>query len=391
VRVFCLLHLCAPALRAIFEACRKLQQEIAMKIHPPLKHGPAFARFFMLFFFSLLVLQLTVADRAAADPDEICINEEHRTFSLYIENDVFAGDDGQYTNGVKLSWSRYGLSELPEDAWLHKWLYPVIKGIGFDKPASVEKALTFSIGQNIYTPEDIEKRELIEDDRPYAGITYAELGFHRRKFKYMHTLALMVGIVGPDSYAEDVQSKTHEWLNSNDPKGWDNQLENEPVLGLVYDYKNRLFNKDNGGLGSDVILSAGSTVGNIRVCASTGLLARWGWNIPNDFGNFPIQSATCFNAEVEESYCGKQVRKFGLHLFISANAKAVAHDIFLDGNTWRDSHSVDKKPFVGTFMGGIGLNSKRFKAVLSYVYQTKAFDEQDDPQVYGSLNLSFRF
>jgi hypothetical protein len=201
----------------------------------------------------------------------------------------------------------------------------------------------------------------------------------------------MVGIVGPDSYAEDVQSKTHEWLNSNDPKGWDNQLENEPVLGLVYDYKNRLFNKDNGGLGSDVILSAGSTVGNIRVCASTGLLARWGWNIPNDFGNFPIQSATCFNAEVEESYCGKQVRKFGLHLFISANAKAVAHDIFLDGNTWRDSHSVDKKPFVGTFMGGIGLNSKRFKAVLSYVYQTKAFDEQDDPQVYGSLNLSFRF
>jgi hypothetical protein len=42
-------------------------------------------------------------------------------------------------------------------------------------------------------------------------------------------------------------------------------------------------------------------------------------------------------------------------------------------------------------MGGIGLNSKRFKAVLSYVYQTKAFDEQDDPQVYGSLNLSFRF
>ncbi|MBW2561068.1 MAG: DUF2219 family protein, partial [Deltaproteobacteria bacterium] len=38
-------------------------------------------------------------------------------------------------------------------------------------------------------------------------------------------------------------------------------------------------------------------------------------------------------------------RRFGFHLFLAANGTAVAHNILLDGNTFRDSHSVDKKHF----------------------------------------------
>ena len=32
--------------------------------------------------------------------------------------------------------------------------------------------------QNIYTPGDISRTDLVPDDRPYAGITYGGVGFH---------------------------------------------------------------------------------------------------------------------------------------------------------------------------------------------------------------------
>src|SRR6056297_3530299 len=128
---------------------------------PALQKNAPFRRLVILFFLGVMTLQLgggTVRKAAGAD-DAICRTDDHRTFSVYIENDSFAGGDNQYTSGLKLTWSRFGLSELPDDAWLHKWLYPVIKKIGFDRPASAEKALTFSVGQSIYTPDDINRHE----------------------------------------------------------------------------------------------------------------------------------------------------------------------------------------------------------------------------------------
>ncbi len=340
----------------------------------------------------VFLLVLAAGKNPGLARDKTCMEQDHRTFNVYIENDAIAGDDGQYTGGVKLTWSRYGLSALPGDAWLHKWMYPLVRKIGWDDPDPGEKALTFSAGQNIYTPDDIDTHELIEDDRPYAGITYVEWGFHKRFEHYMHTVGLFAGIVGPESGAEDIQSTFHDVFNSSEANGWDHQLKNEPVLGLVYDYKRKFFTQgDYEGVGSDIIFNVGGNLGNALTSINSGLLLRYGWNLPHDFGNFAIQPATCFNAEIEEKYCQRDERRFGVHVFCSANASVVLQDIFLDGNTFTDSHSVDKKPLVGTFAGGLCMITGPFKTVLAYICQTKAFDGQDDPQVYGSLNVSYHY
>ena len=315
-----------------------------------------------------------------------------RTFSLYIENDVFAGDDDQYTNGLKLTWSRYGLRQLPENAWAHRWLYPVVKRLGFQDRPDSEKALTFSVGQNIYTPKDIEKKELIKDDRPYAGITYIEIGFHRKFENRMHTFGLCAGIVGPHSYAEQLQTFGHDILNSDEANGWDHQLEDEPVLCLIYNYKRKFFQSNIGsGFGGDAVFNTGGGIGNVKTYYNIGMLMRYGWNVPNDCGNFPIQPATCFNAEFQGSSYDNRQRGFGLHFFLSADSQLVLHDIFLDGNTFRDSHSVDKKPVVGIFMGGVGLVYGKIKTILAYVVRTKSFETQKDPEVFGSINMSFQY
>lgn len=325
--------------------------------------------------------------------DKVCLAKDHHTFSLYMENDVFLanGDDGQYTNGLKLSWSRYGLSELPEDALLHKWLYPVARKFGMDTPAASEKALTFSIGQNIYTPDNIEEKRLIKDDRPYAGITYLELGFHKKYQRRMHTFGVIAGIVGPHSYADKVQTEVHRFLNNDIPKGWQNQLEDELVLGLVYDYKRKLFMTNiNQGFGGDVIFYTGGSLGNALTSYQAGISFRSGWNIPDDCGNFPIQDATCFNAETVQTTC-THVNRTGCHFFLSLSGRAVLQNIFLDGNTFRDSHRVDKKPVVGSVMTGIGITGSRMKIIISFVGKTRSFEHQDSSESFGSIDIAFHY
>ncbi len=314
---------------------------------------------------------------------------KHNRVTVYFENDFIVGKDEQYTNGFKLTWSRYGLSKLPEDAWLHKWLYPVIKFVNFCGEYESEKILTFSVGQNIFTPENLDTSELVVNDRPYAGVTYMQIGFHKKTNHHMHSLGFCAGIVGPHSYAEKIQVKIHEILSVSKPNGWDNQLKDEPVIGFVYDYKNKLIASCiNSGFGGDIIFNTGGSIGNAATFYKIGLLIRYGWNVPNDYGNFPIQSATCFNAELEEA---KPHMRHGIHLFFSVNSKAVFRDIFLDGNTFRDSHSVEKKPTVNTFSGGIGIITGRIKTVLAYIHQTKSFECQKSPQRFGSVNISYSY
>jgi hypothetical protein len=338
----------------------------------------------IIFFWGMMPSRLYAEDS--------CLSPEFKTFTFYMENDIFAEKDGQYTNGFKLTWTRYGLEQLPEDAWAHRWLYPVVKRLGFAKKSGSEKALTFSVGQNIYTPDDIEETERIPDDRPYAGILYMELGFHRRFRNRMHTLGLYAGIVGPHSYAEALQSEGHALFHNKEPKGWDHQLEDEPVLCLIYDYKRKMFASNiNAGAGGDIIFNTGAGLGNVKTFCHAGLMMRYGWNVPNDFGNFPIQPATCFHSELKESVCGRHKKKYGAHLFFSAGCQLVLHDILLDGNTFRDSHNVDKKPVIGIFMGGIGLVTGRVKTVIAYVARTKSFDTQSETEAYGSMNVSFHY
>ena len=45
-------------------------------------------------------------------------------------------------------------------------------------------------------------------------------------------------------------------------------------------------------------------------------------------------------------------RDFGWYLFGGVEGRAVAHNLFLDGNTFAKSLSVQKKTFVADFQGG---------------------------------------
>ena len=315
------------------------------------------------------------------------------TFTVYWENDVFANTDRNYTNGFKFTWSTPYLSSDSSQSRLPRWSYPVINSLPFVNDPADQRAVSFSLGQNIYTPVDIQERDLIEDDRPYAGYSYVAVGFHSKDRRRQNTWEFDIGVVGPYSGAGQSQNFIHEIIDSPPVNGWDNQIGNELTLEIICESKWKLYqSRGIEGLGFDSHLHLGGRVGNVFTYANTGLELRLGWNLPNNFGSCPIRAGCETNQAFHDDQLDySQSDDYTLHLFVGFDGRAVARDIFLDGNTFQDSHNVEKEPFVADIIGGIGWNRGRFSFSYAYVYRTREFEGQEKPQVFGAITMSFLF
>jgi len=300
------------------------------------------------------------------------------TFSLYFENDTFAGTDRCFTGGYKLGWMSKDLKNYRENPLL-KWL-PFVNKPGYQHSVSI------AIGQSIYTPDDIIRDDLIQEDRPYAGILYFAIGIHSISSSRMDTLEINLGIIGPYSYAEQMQKLAHKLMNAARPNGWHNQLKEELALEAIYERKWKLIQPQPGsGFGFDLIPHLGGGLGNVYIYASTGMQARFGWNLPRDFGTNLIRPGGDCNVDFRRS------GRFGVHLFAAVDGKALLRNVFLDGNTFQDSHRVDKRPFTVDILLGIGMRIGRFNFSYAYVLWTKKFKTETREQVFASLRLSYSY
>ena len=77
------------------------------------------------------------------------------------------------------------------------------------------------------------------------------------------------------------------------------------------------------------------------------------------------------------------------YFFAGIEGRAVVRNIFLDGNTFVDSHSVDKKPFVADFQYGLVYQLGDFRFSVSNMVRTKEFTTQKDETKFGAINISF--
>ena len=341
-----------------------------------------------IFCLGLLVAMAAPADASSAMAEKAV--ENPWTQSFYFENDLFNGTDSNYTNGVKLSLISPDLSIHADNASLPRTVLETIHKLPFiadSGPRFTHKA-EFSLGQNIYTPEDIERTDLIADDRPYAGWTYLALAYHRRARisegrEFLDSVEIQLGMVGPWSFAEETQNLVHELRNIETAEGWDNQLENEPGLIIAFERKRLFADKKNVFLKPDIILHGGGAIGNVATYLNAGFEMRFGINMPRNFGVSLIRPAGSTRLTPG--------RKPSVYLFAAANGKYVLHDIFLDGNTFTDSHSVDKKSWVADLAFGLSVSYHNWMLTYANVTRTPEFDAQEDPHNFGSLTLSYFF
>ena len=312
-------------------------------------------------------------------------------FTLVTENDkYFAGTDRHYTNGLKLSF--LGTTRLNDSPDFIQRVTKLIPTLAKDADRQLYKA-GVSLGQNIYTPVDTSVAALLRDDRPYAGWLYASLDLQAKSTdgKMLRVVELALGIVGPSALGRQTQNGFHDIIQVPRAEGWHNQLRDEPGLQVSWERRHRLLRFDLGTprFSTDFIGRYGLTLGNVRTHAAGGGAARIGYNLPADFGADLIRPSGG-----DES----PAHTFSAYVFGSGEASAVARNIFLDGNTWKDSHSVDKRDLVFDFSVGLVM---RFPVRLGKVeglqlaytqnYRTKEFHGQLKRDVFGSIALSVLF
>lgn len=304
--------------------------------------------------------------------------------NLVWENDVFGlgNTDGHYTNGLRLSY-------LTGQDRVWPWLANAAHATIF--PGDARLRANFALGHNMYTPEDISDPDPILDDRPYAAWLYGTLGLVGENGKNLDFAALSIGMVGPAAGGEAFQKFIHKVIDSPEPQGWMNQLRNEIVVQLFYEHLWRdvlvlehapLF--QDLGIEFDFLPHLAGALGNAFVHGATGLTMRVGNDLPSDFGPPRIRPSLPGSEFFVPS------RTFGWYLFAGFELRAVPHNLFLDGNTFAESLSVDKHLFVGDLQLGAALAVGVLRVSFTYVFRSKEFTTQRRPDQFGALSLAGR-
>jgi len=69
------------------------------------------------------------------------------------------------------------------------------------------------MGQNIYAPRETERKDVIIDDRAYAGWTYFGIAFHGKNERRLDSMEIQLGMVGPLFFAQQTQKFVHSLGN----------------------------------------------------------------------------------------------------------------------------------------------------------------------------------
>lgn len=302
------------------------------------------------------------------------------TFSIVMENDIFHSDR-YYTNGVRAS---YLAKPGKRSEWARRAarLFPL-----FPEQATVQA--NYAIGQNMYTPKDITESNPSQSDRPYAGWLYGSIGLIAETGNWLDQLELTVGIVGPASLAEETQKFVHRNIGSKKPMGWDHQLKNEiggVNLGYQRSWRGLIPMKI---LGFDFDLTpphAGGAIGNIYTYANAGATVRYGKQLVLDYGPPRIQPSM----PGSEFFVPQENLRW--YVFAGIDGRAIARNIFIDGNTFENSRSADKEQFVGDLQYGIVLTKGKLRVSYTHVIRSREFWHQSNQdQNFGAVSVSMQF
>lgn len=314
-------------------------------------------------------------------------------FAATEENDLFGSPfangntDRHYTQGLKFTW-------LGGDDDLPQWARQVSDDLPQLGLHTAAQNLGYVFGQNMYTPQNLRASALITNDRPYSGWLYGGVYLQRRgdvgnsTVPVEESFEVDIGTTGPDSLADSAQTGFHErYVPKDVPHGWHNQLAGEPGLLLKYERFWRLSVDDQTARYVDFIPHVGGELGNIMIFQNLGGTLRVGENLPDDFGPQLIDSPASLGGGVTPTF-----PPYSFYLFGEVDGRVVEHNLFLDGNSFRDGPSVERIPWVADLScGGVLRLFGHLEMSYTRVVRTHEFVGQHKPDLFGSLEAKATF
>ncbi len=345
-----------------------------------------------------MVLLFLVCANAGGAPTLATENSpsiEFATWRFEFDNDAFFGKDNKISSG----WSLQRHSAIAE-RWESLQGVPGFVGRwGKVVPTLTKEGLVYrvgiAIGQVIQTPDDLSRRDLIEDDVPYAGALTLRTSWQAFNDNEFRGFEIVAGVLGQLSLAEQTQKTIHKLIGSEDPKGWDHQLDSEPVINFNYMRKKKIYRRGNpAGLSFDTTIDGNVGLGNLFTQASAALEMRFGHNLPRGFVSVPDPIGLSMHYKAALKPANSQAASFYATLVLRGSA--FAHNIFLDGNTFRDSHSVGKEALVGQMIVGLHYERKRWGAHFNVLETSDNVDTNKAPAAEGrerlaTIDIEWRF
>lgn len=325
---------------------------------------------------------LTLQNEIAQEVEKEKQKEDGDFLTFNFENDMIGGGtDRNYTSGVRMTYFKLG-APVPE-------FFDVIDDLVPTFSINKTTSIYYSMGQNLYTPKDIKQVAQDPNDRPWAAFLYVSAGLNTITENHVDNLETTIGVIGPPALGEPIQKFIHKNISDSPaPRGWGNQLDTEPGLMLSWERswpEQRIV--EAYGWSFSAVPHVGATLGNIYTYANTGISFRL---TPYE-GRFQDAPVRVRPAQPGTGAFLVPDNTFNWYLFGGVEGRAVGRNIFLDGNTFGDSYSVDKKYFVADVNGGLAITYNKIRLSYTLVYRTPEFHGQENGDVFGSVSLGFRF
>ncbi len=270
------------------------------------------------------------------------------------ENDSHFYTDRFYTSGVQFSRKQ---STDQRGAFARRLTGILCGSMGCDDDRLITSQ--FNLGQLIYTPQDITRRDPQPLDRPWGGLLYYEqaYAFLSQDQRALTTLTGQLGVSGKLSLAEPAQKLIHDILDRPRPEGWDNQIGG--TLGVLVSAERReAVDALSMDLWNDVRFNTAAywriAAGNIQTYAAAGVAVVIGKDLPlvspppPGIGNKVNTGA--ISKGVGNVAC--MVPWIQCTAFGSVEGRVVGYNLFLDGRLRHSDPSVKRRKFVHDLVAG---------------------------------------
>lgn len=351
-----------------------------------------------------LILWIVLSSAAVAALDEVMMpppKDLGGYLTFYLDNDLFAGEDSDYTNGARLSWvsSDRMLSQVGP---IQRKLQPISGdpeswGIfqsvtGFRDPDKIRYSFGTSLTQLMFTPETFALPTQPVGERRYAGWLALGFSLHVKDEWILNTVELSLGVTGKHAFAENTQDFIHDLRGTDKFNGWENQIPSEFTVDLSFVQKRRreMLEWTDGNFRMDGLTEWGARLGTFRSEASIGGSFRVGYNLPADFSDARL-TATAYS---HQYFTREQERESNWSVYLTggANAAIVAHDATLDGPLFSDFETGnDRRLMVGLVYAGAAVRYRNVEFSYVHSWQSKEYDEQSGSTAFGSVAVRVRF
>ncbi|MCW9014656.1 MAG: lipid A deacylase LpxR family protein [Gammaproteobacteria bacterium] len=302
--------------------------------------------------------------------------DESNWFAVTIDNDLLVGNDDGYTNGIYFSWFEVGDQN---ERHLPHWLAAPLSW-SLDMESVKTSLQAYSVGQTMVTPEDITIENPPINEIPYSGALLFNYTYIAVEEAHADSVGTVIGVVGPSSGAEATQTWFHDLIGANEPEGWDTQLQDEIVFQLSRARLWRSWSASDDRM--DLLVLGDAGLGTLSSYVASAMLFRFGDDLHRTFATPLLINTRSANPAAIEG---------GWYLFAGVRFEYVFNAIYIDGNTFRDSRSIDYDQSQIGLTTGLAYSWENVSITFA-LYESNISDEATrDITRFGTLTIGWRY